>query len=89
MPYLFVRHRVADFDKWYSVFKSHDEAQRKAGLRNLQLLRDASDPNVVVCFFRVDDTDRARAFTETPQSRQAQEESGVVGKPEVLLLDEI
>jgi hypothetical protein len=55
MPYLFVRQKVRDFDKWDSVFGSHAEAQRQAGFKNLQLLRDASDPNTIVCFFEIED----------------------------------
>ena len=89
MPYLIIRHKVTDFDKWHSVFKSHDEAQRKAGLKDPQLLRDASNPDIVVCFFRVDDIDKAEAFTETPHSKKALKESGIIGEPEILLLHEI
>jgi len=89
MPYLFVRQRVADFDQWYSVFRSHAEAQKEAGLKDLQLLRDAADPNIIVCFFTVEDIDRARAFTEAPQASEAQKESGVIGDPDIIWLDEI
>ncbi|UCC39764.1 MAG: hypothetical protein JSV96_18635 [Candidatus Aminicenantes bacterium] len=89
MLYLLVRHRVADFDKWYSVFKSHAEAQREAGLKDLQLLRDAADPNIIVCLFKVDDVQKARAFTGSREAGDAQRESGIIGEPEILLLDEI
>ena len=89
MPYLLVRHKVADFDKWHSVFESHAEAQREAGLKDLQLLRDATDPNIVVCLFTVDDLTKAKAFTESQDSAEAQQKSGVIGVPEILLLKEI
>lgn len=89
MPYLLVRHKVADFKKWHTVFESHAEAQREAGLKDLQLLRDAEDPNIVVCLFRVDDLEKARAFTESSDSNEAQEKSGVIGVPEILLLNEV
>ena len=52
MPYLFVRQKVEDFDRWHDVFRSHGEAQKEAGLKDLQLLRDVSDPDTVVCLFR-------------------------------------
>lgn len=89
MPYLFVRQRVRDFDRWYAVFASHAEAQKQAGFRDLELLRDVHDPNVVVCFFRVDDMAAARAFTEAPEAGEAAFESGIIGKPEILWLDDI
>ena len=89
MQYLLVRHKVADFDRWYSVFRSHAEAQQEAGLKDLQLFRDAADPNDVVVLFRVDDLDEVKAFTESPESYEAKEESGVIGEPEVLWLNKI
>ncbi len=63
MPYLYVPQRVADSDRWYTVFKSHAEAQREAGLTNLHLLRDAADANLIVCMFEVEDIVKARTFT--------------------------
>jgi hypothetical protein len=89
MPYLYVRQRVKDFDTWYSVFQSHTEAAEKAGLTDLQLLRDVSDENVIVCLFRIEDLARARAFTETPEASEAKTDSGIIGEPEVLWLEEL
>ena len=89
MHYLFVRQRVEDFDKWYTVFASHAEAQREAGLRDLQLLRDTADLNVVVCFFRVEDLAKARAFTGSGDADDAKTESGIIGEPDILWLGEI
>ena len=89
MPYLFVRQRVKDFDTWYSVFQSHAGGLEEAGLTDLQLLRDVSDENVVVCMFRVEDLAKARAFTETPEASEAKTDSGIIGEPEVLWLEEL
>lgn len=89
MPYLMVRQRVEDFEKWHSVFKSHDEAQKKAGLKDFQLLRDNEDPNIVVCFFKVDDLDKAKDFTGSPYAGEAKKKSGVIDEPDVLWLKEI
>ncbi|MBZ5588791.1 MAG: hypothetical protein LAO05_09510 [Acidobacteriia bacterium] len=86
MHYLMARHRVADFDKWSVVFRSHAGAQRQAGLHVLHLLRGAADPNLVVILFRADDPAKARAFTEAPGASEAAEASGVIGTPEISLL---
>jgi len=86
MFYLLCKHKVTDFAKWHEVFKSHADAQREAGLYLLHLLRDTADPSLVVMLFRTDDPQRAKAFTETPDAREAGEISGVIGVPEILLL---
>jgi len=86
MHYLLCKHQVADFERWKRVFDSHAEAQKKAGLHLLHLLRDERDPNLVVIFFRADDPAGARAFTKAPGAAEAGRESGVIGVPELLLL---
>lgn len=62
---------------------------QNAGLKDLWLLRDINDPNTIVCIFFIEDIKAAKAFTEAPQASAAQDESGIIGAPEVLFLDEI
>jgi hypothetical protein len=88
MYYLLVRHMVADFATWHRVFASHAEAQRDASLHLLHLLRDTTDPNLVVILFGVDDPEAARAFTGSPDARKSARTSGVIGVPEISLLSE-
>jgi hypothetical protein len=88
MYYLLCKHKVADFEMWHAVFRSHAEAQREAGLHILHVLRDASDPDVVVMWFRVDDLGKARAFTSAPEAHEAADDSGVIGVPELFYLSD-
>ena len=89
MPFLYVKQTVEDFDKWYTIFNSHSGAQQDAGLKDVQLFKDNADPNIIVCLFKVDDIEKARAFTESPEAENAKGESGMIGEPEVLWLNEI
>ena len=89
MKYLYVKQKVEDFVKWYDIFKSHEKAQKEAGLKDLQLFRDEADPNTVICLFRVEDINKAKAFTRAPEAEEAQEQSGMIEPPEVLYLDKI
>ncbi len=87
MKHLLCKHEVADFDKWYAVFSSHGDAQKESGLRLINLLRDAVNPNLVVMWFEVEDMDKANAFMSAPEAYAAAEKSGVIGTPEVHFLD--
>jgi len=89
MPFLIVKHKVKDFNQWLAVFNSHSEAQKEAGFRDVQILRDYQDPNTVFCFFKVIDIVKARAFTQAPEVENVIEEAGVIGMPEGIWLDEI
>ena len=88
MHYMLCKNKVADYARWRRVFDSHAEAHREAGLHLLHRLRDTADPNVVVFLCRVDDLNKARAFTEAPSAGEAAEDSGVIGVTEISFLSE-
>ena len=87
MPYLFVRHRVADFAKWKPVYDGHLAVRQKAGLREKNLLRGIDNPNDVILLFEAEDLKKAQAFTESSDLREAMQKAGVVGKPDILFLN--
>ena len=88
MHYPFCKHRVVDYAAWQRVFDADAAAQRAAGLHLLHVLRGATDPNLVVTLFRVDDPGKARAFTEAPTAAEHADSSGVIGVPEISWLTE-
>jgi hypothetical protein len=69
-------------------FDANADGAKAAGLHLLHLLRDTSDPNLVVLIFKVDDIKRAKAFTETPDASKSKNDSGVIGVPEMMFLSE-
>ena len=86
MTYMLVRHKVADFDKWKRVFDSHETAQRESGLRVDKVVRNLEDPTEVVLWFEVTDLEKARGFVSSPEVPDAQQQSGVVDKPDIYFL---
>ena len=62
MPYVLVRHKVADFAKWKPGYDSHLPARQKAGLKEEHLLRNADNPNEVILLFEADDLQKAKEF---------------------------
>jgi hypothetical protein len=86
MTYMLVRHKVADFSSWKRVFDSHSAAQQEAGLRVEKVLRNVGHPNEVFLFFQVTDLEKARGFVSSPQVPEAQQQSGVLDKPDIYIL---
>ena len=86
MPYLLVRHRVADFSKWKSGYDSHLPARQQAGLKETYLLRDMTDSNNVVLFFEADDIEKAKGFAASPDLREAMQKAGVIDQPDIYFL---
>jgi hypothetical protein len=77
MKYLLCRNKVKDYDRWYAVFSSHKDAHKAAGMTLVSLFRSADDPRQVFCTFRVEDSQKAQDFLDSPASAAAGEEAGV------------
>ena len=87
MPHLLVHHKVQNFDTWKSAYDAHVGARDQAGLRELHLLRGATDRNDVVALFAADDLERARAFVRSDDLRSIMQKAGVVGAPVLVELE--
>ena len=86
MIYVMVRHQVADFGKWKSAYDAHAPARTKAGLKELNVLRNIDNPDEIVLLFSADDLGKAKAFTASQDLREAMEKAGVKDKPDVWFL---
>ncbi len=78
MVVMLCRNRVADFEKWKSVFDANEPSGRDAGLRLLNLWRDLEEPNNVFFLLEVADVDKARAFLADPAAAESGRKSGVL-----------
>ena len=52
IPYILIRHRVADFSKWKPAYEAHLSSRQEAGLREVHLLRNVDDPSEVILFWK-------------------------------------
>lgn len=86
MSYLLVHHKVENFDTWKPAYDSHRVARAVAGLKEVHLLRNQSDPNDIVLLFEARDMEKARAFARSDDLRQIMKNAGVLGSPEILEL---
>ena len=80
---LVITHPVAEWDAWKQGFDAGEQDRRDAGALGHHLNRSADDPNVVTMYIALSDLDRARAFLASDDLRQAMEEAGVTGPPDV------
>jgi len=78
MDALLCRNRVKDFQRWKSIFDSHAQAHRAAGLHLQGIWRERDQVNDVYFLFEVTDVAQAKAFIGAPGAREAAAESGVI-----------
>ncbi len=87
MPYILIRHKVADFSKWKPAYDAHSTARQEAGLREVHLLRNSDDPNEVVILLEAEDLQRGRDFAASPGLRERMQEAGVTDRPDIYFLE--
>ena len=87
MPYMLIRHKVQDYDRWKTAFDEHGTARQAAGSKGGYLFRSADDPKELVIIFEWDDLEKARQFVASDDLRQAMEGAGVTGPPEIRFLE--
>ena len=87
MPYVLVRHKVADFSKWKPIYDGHLPARQKAGLKEEHLLRNTDDPNETIILFEAADLQKAKEFAASSDLRETMQKAGVIDKPDIYFLE--
>lgn len=87
MAYLLFEHEIQDFNQWKPVYDAHEPSRKRAGLREVLLLRGTEDPRFVVLLFEIEDIKKARDFLASDDIRDAMRRAGVVGKPVISFLE--
>jgi antibiotic biosynthesis monooxygenase (ABM) superfamily enzyme len=88
MAYMFVRHSVQDYEAWKSVFDSVGDLRKRSGEKSYQILRQGNGSKELVALFKWDNLDNARKYAASPELKAAMDQAGVIGKPEILFLEE-
>jgi hypothetical protein len=90
MPYLLVRHKVEDYERWKPVF-DHDQGATRArhGSKGGWILRNAEDPNELVILLEWDSVENARQFAGAEELPDAMRRAGVADQPDVYFLEEV
>lgn len=80
---LFVRHQVADYDAWRSVYDSVEPLRAKFGCIDAEVSTDPGDRNDVFVIHRFPTLDQAQGFAASGDLQQAMGRAGVTGPPRI------
>jgi heme-degrading monooxygenase HmoA len=72
-----VRHVVADFDAWKTVYDGFAPIQTEKGVQAHQVLRSIENPNDVTVSHTFDSREAATDFFAAPELKAAMSEAGV------------
>ncbi len=83
---LFVRHNVAGYDAWRKAYDEFDEERGPMGVRGDAVFQSIDNPNDVTVWHDFDTAEAAQAFASSDKLRNAMQQAGVQGEPQVWLV---
>ena len=89
VPYVLVRHKVADYNTWKQGFDQARDARKGHISREGQILRNVNDPSEHLILFEVTDLEKARQHLQSEETRQSMQRHGVIDEPDIYFLEEI
>ena len=81
--YVTIIHECADFPVWKKAYDADLPRRKAAGLTEIHLLRENSNPNQIALMFQVSDVARAKALTASPELASTMKAAGIIGAPKV------
>jgi len=85
MPFIFARHKVADYNKWKSAFDSDIVNRKTHGSQGAKVFCDSSDSNWVSVIMEFDTKENCNRFMDrlnSDEMKNLMRESGVVSGTE-------
>ena len=77
MTTFFIRHRVADVDKWRTGYSEVAPVQKAAGVLEGAVYQSADDPRTLLIMHRFADAETGRAFFANPDHQAIMGDLGV------------
>ena len=81
-----IKHTVADYDVWKPFFDADSTNRNAAGLHLIGVARGIENENEVEIPFRIDDVQKAKAFTTNPVLKDVMQKGGVTSTPTILFI---
>lgn len=81
--------KIKDFQQFKAELDSMHDSLHTYGLVRTWLNRDLDDANHLIIVHEVDDLPKAREFYRSPQYKECIQRAGVIGEPEIVLMEEL
>jgi len=83
MAYVMISHKVASYAKWKRAVQAAAKWRKASGEKCFYVCRDNKKPNELMVWCEWDSAARMKKFVASAELRQAMENAGVIGQPEV------
>jgi heme-degrading monooxygenase HmoA len=89
MVTVIISHECKDYSDWRKVFDADEGNRSKAGFKSTALYHAADNANKITIMGEAPSLEAITAFMTNPALKEAMEKGGVIGMPEVRILNKI
>jgi antibiotic biosynthesis monooxygenase (ABM) superfamily enzyme len=89
MTLVFIRHNIEDYPQWKNAFDGFMEKRHAGGERSFRIAHAVGEKNDLCLVFEWDNAANAKRFLDSPELAAAMKRAGVVGKPEMVIAEEL
>ena len=89
MVTVILTHEVSNYAEWKIGFKAGEPLRQQANVRTIGTFNSVDNPNLVTIIPEFPSEEVARGFVVNPQLKADMDSAGVVGIPEVKILNQI
>jgi hypothetical protein len=80
---------VKEYRQWKSVFDEHIKKREELGPKGAKIFRNSERPDEILVLVEWGDLSKAREFMEWGDSNEIRKKFGLIGQPDVYLLEQI
>ena len=89
MATLFARHKVKDFAAWKAAYDAFDTERQGMGVTGHGVYQADDDPNNVTACHDFVSMEAAKAFASSNRLKEVMESAGVIGPPDIWLVNKV
>ena len=87
MAHAILHHTVEDYDKWRPLYDEDEARRTEAGIRTIDVYRDADNPNNIFMYWEVDDPSKLTEMLADPELKEKMKAAGVTSEPVMNILN--
>ncbi len=89
MSYMLVHFKIQDLSRWKTAFNDARDMRKDAGEKSYHIFKSTDDKNEMIVIQEWESTSKAKKFARSKELRKCMEKAGIVGRPDMLFLEEL
>jgi hypothetical protein len=89
MKTIIITHEIKNYSDWRKVYDADEVNRKNAGFVSKGQYRSVENPNIITIIGEAPSEESIKNFMADPRLKSAMEKGGVIGFPEVKILDKI